>query len=129
VRSAGSAPVFLFAVEIERRLAADILLKVSAPSPPAADSCHHATFPSLWSARGGGRRIEETAGRGRRCRRLPVRYDLRAVGDRAKALASLDVAMRLRDLGMVYLKTDPLMDPLRQERRFQAVMRELNFPD
>jgi hypothetical protein len=27
------------------------------------------------------------------------------------------------------LKTDPLMDPLRQEPRFQAVMRELKFPD
>jgi hypothetical protein len=28
----------------------------------------------------------------------------------------------------VYLKTDPLMDPLRKEPRFQAVMRELKFP-
>jgi hypothetical protein len=27
-------------------------------------------------------------------------------------------------LGDAYLKTDPLMDPLRQEARFQAVMRE-----
>jgi tetratricopeptide (TPR) repeat protein len=50
-------------------------------------------------------------------------------GDRAKALEWLDVAMRLRDPGLEYLKTDPLMDPLRQEPRFQAVMRELKFPD
>jgi len=28
----------------------------------------------------------------------------------------------------VFLKTDPLMDPLRKEPRFQAVMRELKFP-
>jgi len=50
-------------------------------------------------------------------------------GDRANALESLDVAMRLRDPGLVYLKTDPLMDPLRQEPRFQTVMRALKFPD
>jgi hypothetical protein len=37
--------------------------------------------------------------------------------------------MRLRDPGLVQLKTDPLMDPLRQESRFQAVLRQLKFPD
>jgi hypothetical protein len=36
--------------------------------------------------------------------------------------------MRLRDPGLEGLKTDPLMDPLRQEPRFQAVMRALKFP-
>jgi hypothetical protein len=30
--------------------------------------------------------------------------------------------------GEPHLKTDPLMDPLRQEPRFQAVMKELKFP-
>ena len=49
-------------------------------------------------------------------------------GDRAKALEWLDTALRLRDSGLELLKTDPLMDPLRQEPRFQAVMRELKFP-
>jgi TolB-like protein/Flp pilus assembly protein TadD len=49
-------------------------------------------------------------------------------GDRTKALAWLDTAMRLRDSGLEGLKTDPLFDPLRQEPRFQAVMRELKFP-
>jgi hypothetical protein len=37
--------------------------------------------------------------------------------------------MRLRDPGLIALKTDPLMDPLRQEPRFQAALRELKFPD
>jgi len=37
--------------------------------------------------------------------------------------------MRLRDPGLEYLKTDPLMDPLRKETRFQAVVRELKFPE
>jgi len=50
-------------------------------------------------------------------------------GNTAKALEGLDTAMRLRDPGLEYLKTDPLMDPLRKEPRFQAVMRELKFPE
>jgi len=37
--------------------------------------------------------------------------------------------MRLRDPYLYLLKTDQLIDPLRQEPRFQAVMRELKFPD
>jgi TolB-like protein len=49
-------------------------------------------------------------------------------GNRAKALEWLETAMRLRDPGLEILKTDPLMDPLRQEPRFKAVMRELKFP-
>ncbi len=49
-------------------------------------------------------------------------------GNRAKALGWLETALRLRDPGLENLKTDPLMDPLRQEPRFQAVMRELKFP-
>ena len=49
-------------------------------------------------------------------------------GDHAQALQSLDTAMRVRDPGLIALKTDPLMDPLRQEPRFQAILRKLNFP-
>jgi hypothetical protein len=48
-------------------------------------------------------------------------------GNRVKALEWLDTALRLRDPGLVQLKTDPLMDPLRQEPRFQAIERELKF--
>jgi TolB-like protein/tetratricopeptide (TPR) repeat protein len=50
-------------------------------------------------------------------------------GNRAKALEWLGTALRLRGSGLELLKTDPLMDPLRKEPRFQAVMRELKFPD
>jgi hypothetical protein len=36
--------------------------------------------------------------------------------------------LRLRDPGLIYVKTDRLMDPLREEPRFQAIERELKFP-
>jgi TolB-like protein len=50
-------------------------------------------------------------------------------GERATALEWLEKARRLGDPGLIYLKTDALMDPLRNEPRFQAVMGELKFPD
>jgi tetratricopeptide (TPR) repeat protein len=49
--------------------------------------------------------------------------------DRTKALEWLETAMRLRDSGLLDLKTDPLLDPLRHEPRFQAVERALKFPN
>jgi len=49
-------------------------------------------------------------------------------GDRTQALELLERAVRVRDAGLCFLKTDPLLDPLRNEPRFQAVLRELKFP-
>jgi hypothetical protein len=37
--------------------------------------------------------------------------------------------MRLRDPGSPNLKCDSLLDPLRNEQRFQAIERELKFPE
>jgi tetratricopeptide (TPR) repeat protein len=50
-------------------------------------------------------------------------------GKPPKALEWLETALRLRDPGLVDLKTDPLLDPLRKEPRFQAIERELKFPN
>jgi TolB-like protein/tetratricopeptide (TPR) repeat protein len=50
------------------------------------------------------------------------------LGNLPKALEWLETAMRLRDPGLVNLKTDPLLDPLRREPRFKAIERELKFP-
>jgi TolB-like protein/Tfp pilus assembly protein PilF len=50
-------------------------------------------------------------------------------GDKQSALRWLEKAFQLRDAGLARLKTEPLMDPLRKEPRFQSVMRELKFPD
>jgi tetratricopeptide (TPR) repeat protein len=50
-------------------------------------------------------------------------------GNAPQSLEWLDTAVRLRDPGLPNLKTDPLMDPLRNEPRFQAIERALKFPD
>jgi TolB-like protein/Flp pilus assembly protein TadD len=50
-------------------------------------------------------------------------------GNTSKALEWLETALRARDSGLEGLKTDPLLDPLRKEPRFQAIERELKFPE
>jgi TolB-like protein/cytochrome c-type biogenesis protein CcmH/NrfG len=50
-------------------------------------------------------------------------------GNTPKALEWLETALQLRDQLLINLKTDPLLDPLRQEPRFKAIERELNFPN
>jgi len=49
-------------------------------------------------------------------------------GNVPKALEWLETALQLHDPLLINLKTDPLLDPLRNEPRFQAVMRELKVP-
>jgi TolB-like protein/DNA-binding winged helix-turn-helix (wHTH) protein/Tfp pilus assembly protein PilF len=50
-------------------------------------------------------------------------------GDRAQALEWLDTGMRLHDPWLQWLRAFPLFDPLRKEPRFQAIERELKFPN
>jgi TolB-like protein/cytochrome c-type biogenesis protein CcmH/NrfG len=50
-------------------------------------------------------------------------------GNTVKALEWLATAMRVRDPGLAFVKTDPLMDPLREDPHFQAIERALKFPD
>jgi len=50
-------------------------------------------------------------------------------GDSARALDWLGTAMRLHDPLLAAVKTAPPLDPLRKEPRFQAIERELKFPD
>jgi TolB-like protein len=50
-------------------------------------------------------------------------------GDVARALQWLETALRVRDPGVTLIRTDPFLDPLRKEPRFQAVERQLKFPD
>ena len=45
------------------------------------------------------------------------------------ALNWLETAVRFRSADLGSLKTEPLLDPLRNEPRFQAIERELKFPN
>ena len=49
-------------------------------------------------------------------------------GNAPEALEWLNTAMRAHSPWIAWLKTDPLVDPLRKEARFQAIERELKFP-
>ncbi|MEM8724144.1 MAG: TIR domain-containing protein [Pseudomonadota bacterium] len=48
-------------------------------------------------------------------------------GDEAEALSALDAAWAARDGGLIQLKNDPLLDPIRQHPRFQEILVELGF--
>jgi len=49
-------------------------------------------------------------------------------GMREQALHFLEAALQRGDLGFRRLRTDPLLDPVRAEPRFQAIERTLKFP-
>jgi TolB-like protein/tetratricopeptide (TPR) repeat protein len=49
-------------------------------------------------------------------------------GEEAQALDALDAALRLRDPGLSHIRTDPLLDPLRETARFAGIEHALNFP-
>ena len=62
----------------------------------------------------------------------PASYQYAAIyaqrGEKDRAFAALDRAMTLRDPGLALLKVDPLVDPLRSDRRFGELLRKMNFP-
>ncbi len=49
--------------------------------------------------------------------------------DAATAMEWLNTAVRLRTPWLEFVKTDPLLDPLRKEPRFQSIERALKFPN
>jgi serine/threonine-protein kinase len=51
-----------------------------------------------------------------------------ALGEADEAFSWLEKGFRLRDPTMVSLKTDPLLDPLREDERFQELLRRMAFP-
>jgi tetratricopeptide (TPR) repeat protein len=50
-------------------------------------------------------------------------------GDTSNALESLETAVHLGLSELYYLKAEPLLDPLRGQPRFAAIVRALKFPD
>jgi serine/threonine-protein kinase len=51
-----------------------------------------------------------------------------ALGEKEQALDWLERALEQRSLWMPYLQVAPELDPLRSEPRFQALLRQMNFP-
>ena len=49
-------------------------------------------------------------------------------GNQMEALQWLETAYRLRDPGLIALRTDPLLDPIRSQPKFKRLERELKFP-
>jgi TolB-like protein/tetratricopeptide (TPR) repeat protein len=49
-------------------------------------------------------------------------------GDTVGALKWIEKAYELKDGGLIDMKQDPLLDPIRNQPRFQAVLKKLNFP-
>ena len=50
------------------------------------------------------------------------------LGDRGRALAALEDAWRIRDAGLINIRIDPFLDPIRDDPRFKAIERRMNFP-
>jgi serine/threonine-protein kinase len=50
------------------------------------------------------------------------------LGDKNRAFAELDKALELKDPGLVGLRTDAFLDPIRNDPRYAALVRKLNFP-
>ena len=50
------------------------------------------------------------------------------MGQKDRAFAELDRAYSIRDGGLIYLKLDSFMDPIRSDPRFAALVEKLNFP-
>ena len=51
-----------------------------------------------------------------------------ALGDTEEAIDALEKAYEERTGVMIFLKVEPMWDPLRADLRFQALLRRMNFP-
>jgi hypothetical protein len=50
------------------------------------------------------------------------------LGEKDRAFEWLEKAYRVHDKGMVYLRVDPTLDPLRSAPRYKDLLRRMNFP-
>ena len=49
------------------------------------------------------------------------------LGEADRAFAALDKAVEAKDPGLIYLKKDPVLDPIRPDPRFAALLKRLKF--
>ena len=50
------------------------------------------------------------------------------MGDLDRAFAALDKAVEARDPGLMEVKLDPILDPIRRDPRYAVLLKRLNFP-
>ena len=50
------------------------------------------------------------------------------LGETDRAFAALDKAVEVKDPGLIGLKKDPVLDPIRPDPRFAALLKRLKFP-
>jgi hypothetical protein len=50
------------------------------------------------------------------------------LGDKDQAIEWLEKAYQEHSVGVMFLKVDPTLDPLRSDPRFQDLLRRMNFP-
>ncbi len=50
------------------------------------------------------------------------------VQNKDRAFAEFDNAVKAKNTGLIYLKVDPFLDPIRTDPRYAALLRRLNFP-
>jgi serine/threonine-protein kinase len=50
------------------------------------------------------------------------------LGDKDRAFAEFGNGIQTRDPGLIYLKVDPFLDPIRGDPRYTALLKRLNFP-
>jgi TolB-like protein/Flp pilus assembly protein TadD len=99
---------------------------------PADDPFQHAGL-ALVAARTGDRAgAERVIGRMRQLFGANASYQYAQVyaqlGDKDLVFAELDNAFAFKDAGLIYLKIDPFMNPIRGDPRYAALVGKLNFP-
>jgi len=50
------------------------------------------------------------------------------LGEKDRAIAALERAWTIRDGGLMNIRIDPMLDPLRGNPRFEAIVKRMNFP-
>jgi hypothetical protein len=50
------------------------------------------------------------------------------LGDHDKAMSFLNEAYRIKSSNLATIQTDPLLDPLRSDPRFQVLLHKVGFP-
>ena len=51
------------------------------------------------------------------------------IGETEEAMTWLERAYEERDPNLIFAKTDPLLDPLRSDPRFDDLLRRIGFPE